>query len=68
MFLIQGQRFMRVSGYSSRHDVDVEILSFACENPTMVGTGTLRTSSGNYQWQGVPGLPAQGNLSRRKSF
>ncbi|HVW70803.1 MAG TPA: TonB-dependent receptor, partial [Steroidobacteraceae bacterium] len=35
--LVPDQLFMRVSGYSSRHEGDVQILNFACANPTEVG-------------------------------
>lgn len=37
MSLIPDKLFVRVSGYSSRHDGDVTLLNFACVNPTEVG-------------------------------
>ncbi len=37
MSLVPDQLYMRLSAYSSRHNGDVQLLNFACENPTEVG-------------------------------
>jgi len=37
MSLVPDKLFMRVSAYSSRHEGDVQILNFACENPNELG-------------------------------